>query len=362
MIKSSHFHMWEIFPDVWRKSIKKEKRSKMKKFFALLLALVMSLSLVACAGDDATTDVTTDDATNEETGGETTNDYKISVVLKTLSSEYWGYVKAGCDAAAAELGVEVSVVGPGAESDIEGQVAQIEQQIGAGCDAIICAPNDAGAAANALQAALDQGIPVLSVDTDVGIEGQTTFVGTSNVDAAYEGGKWAIGQAGDGAKAVIIYGQEGDNTSNMRREGYQKACDEAGVEVLAALSGQNTTDGATKTMEDMLSAHPGEIDIVLCHNDDTAIGAMNACKNAGVSDVIIVGFDGNASAVDLILAGDLIKATVAQQPYEMGYQAVEAAVEVLNGGTVESVINAPVEADTAENGQAYLDNLASMQG
>ena len=222
MIKSSHFHMWEIFPDVWRKSIKKEKRSKMKKFFALLLALVMSLSLVACGGgDDATTDDTTDDATNEETGGETTNDYKISVVLKTLSSEYWGYVKAGCDAAAAELGVKVSVVGPGAESDIEGQVAQIEQQIGAGCDAIICAPNDAGAAANALQTALDQGIPVLSVDTDVGIEGQTTFVGTSNVDAAYEGGKWAIGQAGDGAKAVIIYGQEGDNTSNMRREGYQ---------------------------------------------------------------------------------------------------------------------------------------------
>ena len=334
----------------------------MKKFFALLLALVMSLSLVACGGDDATTDDTTDDATNEETGGETTNDYKISVVLKTLSSEYWGYVKAGCDAAAAELGVEVSVVGPGAESDIEGQVAQIEQQIGAGCDAIICAPNDAGAAANALQAALDQGIPVLSVDTDVGIEGQTTFVGTSNVDAAYEGGKWAIGQAGDGAKAVIIYGQEGDNTSNMRREGYQKACDEAGVEVLAALSGQNTTDGATKTMEDMLSAHPGEIDIVLCHNDDTAIGAMNACKSAGVEDMIIVGFDGNASAVDLILAGDLIKATVAQQPYEMGYQAVEAAVEVLNGGTVESVINAPVEVVTAENGQAYLDNLASMQG
>ena len=355
--------MWEIFPDVWRKSIKKEKRSKMKKFFALLLALVMSLSLVACGGgDDATTDDTTDDATNEETGGETTNDYKISVVLKTLSSEYWGYVKAGCDAAAAELGVEVSVVGPGAESDIEGQVAQIEQQIGAGCDAIICAPNDAGAAQGALQAAIDAGIPVLAVDTNVGIAGQTSFVGTSNVDAAYEGGKWAIGQAGDGAKAVIIYGQEGDNTSNMRREGYQKACDEAGVKVLATLSGQNTTDGATKTMEDMLSAHPGEIDIVLCHNDDTAIGAMNACKNAGVSDVIIVGFDGNASAVDLILAGDLIKATVAQQPYEMGYQAVEAAVEVLNGGTVESVINAPVEVVTAENGQAYLDNLASMQG
>lgn len=327
----------------------------MKKFFALALSLVMALSLVACGQKEETP------AAEGETPAET-SDIEVAVVLKTLASEYWGYVKAGCDAAAADLGIKVTVVGPGAESDIEGQVAMIEQQIGAGCDAIVCAPNDAGSAAGALQAALDAGIPVLSVDTNVGIEGQTSFVGTSNVDAAYEGAKWAIEQVGSDAKAVIIYGQEGDNTSNMRREGYQKACDEAGVEVLSALSGQNTTDGATKTMEDLLNAHPDQIKMVFCHNDDTAIGAMNACKNAGVTDMTIVGFDGNASAVDLILAGEIVKATVAQQPYEMGYQVVEAAVKAINGETVEAVINAPVEVVTAENGQAYLDNLEAMKG
>ena len=336
----------------------------MKKLFALFLALIMALSLVACGGDTAAEDTATDDTAAEDTATDdaAASDIEVAVVLKTLSSEYWGYVKAGCDAAAADLGITVNVVGPGAESDIEGQVAQIEQQIGAGCDAIVCAPNDAGAASAALQAAIDAGIPVLAVDTNVGMEGQTCFVGTSNVDAAYEGGKWAIEQVGTDAKAVIIYGQEGDNTSNMRREGYQKACDEAGVEVLDALSGQNTTDGATKTMEDMLNAHPGEIDIVLCHNDDTAIGAMNACKNAGVTDITIVGFDGNQSAVDLILAGEMVKATVAQQPYEMGYQVVEAALKAINGESVDETINAPVEVVTAENGEAYLDNLASMKG
>lgn len=327
----------------------------MKKFFALALSLVMALSLVACGQKEETP------AAEGETPAET-SDIEVAVVLKTLASEYWGYVKAGCDAAAADLGIKVTVVGPGAESDIEGQVAMIEQQIGAGCDAIVCAPNDAGSAAGALQAALDAGIPVLSVDTNVGIEGQTSFVGTSNVDAAYEGAKWAIEQVGSDAKAVIIYGQEGDNTSNMRREGYQKACDEAGVEVLSALSGQNTTDGATKTMEDLLNAYPDQIKMVFCHNDDTAIGAMNACKNAGVTDMTIVGFDGNASAVDLILAGEMVKATVAQQPYEMGYQVIEAAVKAINGETVDEVINAPVEVVTAENGQAYLDNLEAMKG
>ena len=337
----------------------------MKKFFALLLALAMSLSLVACGGgsDTAEEDTSAGDTGTEESGGDAaaTSDINISVVLKTLSSEYWGYVEAGCNAAAEALGVNVTVVGPGAESEIEQQVSMIEQQIGAGCDAIIVAPNDAGAAQGALASAIGS-IPVLSVDTDVGIEGQTCFVGTSNVDAAREGGLWAAEQAGEGANAVIIYGQEGDNTSNMRRQGYEEACEQAGITVLNALSGQNTTDGATKTMEDLLNAYPDQIDIVLCHNDDTAIGAMNACKSAGIDDMIIVGFDGNQSAVDLILAGEMVKATVAQQPYEMGYQAVEAAVKAINGETVEEVINAPVTVVTAENGQEYLDSLAAMQG
>lgn len=308
----------------------------MRRIIAIALVLMMIVSMTACVGEDKV---------------------EISVVLKTLASEYWGYVKNGCDAAAKELGITVTVVGPDAESNIAGQVTMIEEQIAAGCDAIVCAPNDAAAAANALKAAIDKGIPVLSVDTNVGMEGQTSFVGTSNVDAAKQGGLWAAEQLGEGAKAVIIYGQEGDNTSNMRREGYEAACQEKGIEVLAALSGQNTTDGATKTMEDLLSAHPGEIDVVFCHNDDTAIGAMNACKSAGVSDILIVGFDGNKSAVELIMADELIKATVAQQPYAMGYEVVKAAYAAIQGQKVDAVISAPVKVVTKENGQEYLDSL-----
>ena len=308
----------------------------MRRIIAIALVLMMIVSMTACVGEDKV---------------------EISVVLKTLASEYWGYVKNGCDAAAKELGITVTVVGPDAESNIAGQVTMIEEQIAAGCDAIICAPNDAAAAANALKAAIEKGIPVLSVDTNVGMEGQTCFVGTSNVDAAKEGGLWAATQLPEGAKAVIIYGQEGDNTSNMRREGYEAACQEKGIEVLAALSGQNTTDGATKTMEDLLSAHPGEIDVVFCHNDDTAIGAMNACKSAGVSDILIVGFDGNKSAVELILAGELVQATVAQQPFAMGYEVVKAAYAAIQGQKVDAVISAPVKVVTKENGQEYLSSL-----
>ena len=289
----------------------------MKKILAIVLAIVMILSMAACG------------AKNDE--------IEVAVVLKTLSSEYWNYVKDGCDAAAADLGIKVTVVGPGAESDIEPQVAMIEQQIGAGCDAIVCAPNDAGAAAAALQAAIDKGIPVLSVDTNVGL--------------------WAAEKLGGTGNAVIIYGQEGDNTSNLRRSGYEAACAEAGLNVLQALSGQNTTDGATKAMEDLITSYGEEIDVVFCHNDDTAIGAMNACKTAGISDILIVGFDGNKSAVELIQKGELIQATIAQQPYVMGYEVVKAAVAAIKGEQVDEVIAAAVKVVTIENAQEYLDSL-----
>ncbi|MBR5471555.1 MAG: sugar ABC transporter substrate-binding protein [Oscillibacter sp.] len=329
----------------------------MKKFFALFLALIMALSLVACGAKEEPAPEKEEAPKAEQEAEAPADDIEIAVVLKTLASEYWGYVKNGCDQAAEELGIKVTVVGPGAESDIEGQVSMIEQQIGAGVDAIVCAPNDAGAAGNALQAALDQGIPVLAVDTNVGIEGQTSFVGTMNDEAAYQGGIWAIDTLGTDIKAVVIYGQEGDNTSNMRRAGYEKACEEKGVEVLAALSGQNTTDGATKTMEDMISAHGDAIDVVFCHNDDTAIGAMNACKSAGITDITIVGFDGNKSAVELIIAGETVKATVAQQPTAMGYEVVKAAYAAINGEAVDAVISAPVKVVNAENAEEYLASL-----
>ena len=310
----------------------------MKKILAILLALAMVFSLAACG--------------EKKEEAKTDDQIEVAVVLKTLASEYWGYVKDGCDKAAAELGIKVTVVGPGAESDIEGQVAMIEQQIGAGCDAIVCAPNDAAAAASALQAAIDAGIPVLAVDTNVGIAGQTCFVGTMNDEAAYQGGLWAADQLEAGAKAVIIYGQEGDNTSNLRRAGYEKACQEKGIEVLDAISGQNTTDGAVKAMEDLLSKDGEAINVVFCHNDDTALGAAKVCEEAGFNNILIVGFDGNASAIEAIKSGtSLVKATVAQQPTEMGYQVVKAAVAAINGETVPEVVAADVKIINADNVQ-----------
>lgn len=304
----------------------------MKKLLATILALVLALSLCVPALAEGT--------------------ISIVVNLKTLSSEYWQTVKSGCDEAAAELGIEYDIQGAAAESEIAEQVAQIETQLAGNPDAIIIAPNDGDAVIGVLESTGYTG-PVIFCDTDCAYEAKTAFVGTSNEDAAYKGGIYAIEKLGEGIGAVIIYGQEGDNTSNLRKSGYEKALAENGITPLAALSGNNTTDGATKAMEDLLNAYPDQINLVFCHNDDTAIGALNACQAAGVEGVTIIGFDGNASAIELIASGDLA-GTIAQQPKLMGYQAVYAAYAAATGETIEAVQPVDVAIIDAENVADYL--------
>lgn len=262
--------------------------------------------------------------------------FNIAINLKTLSSEYWQTVKAGSDRAAAELGVKIDVQGAAAETEIAEQVAQLETQLAGNPDAIIIAPLDGDAVIGAITSSGYKGI-VVFCDTDANYEAKTSFVGTSNKDAAYTGGVYGGAINGAETKAVIIYGQEGDNTSNLRKAGYELALQELGVEPVAMLSGNNTTDGATKVMEDLLSAHPDGINLVLCMNDDTAIGAMNAVEAGNVTGISIMGFDGNQSAVELIADGKLT-GTVAQQPELMGYLAVETALKALNGEEVDKVV------------------------
>ena len=149
-------------------------------------------------------------------------DFTIVVNLKTLSSEYWQTVKAGIDRAAEELGMTIDVQGPPAESDIQGQVNQIETQLSGAPDAIIIAPDDNDAVVGVLESTGYQGI-VVFCDTTNTFENQTAFVGTSNDEAAYGGGVYGAAINGENTKALIIYGQEGDNTSNLRKSGYEKA-------------------------------------------------------------------------------------------------------------------------------------------
>jgi ribose transport system substrate-binding protein len=303
----------------------------MKKLLAIALALVLLLAATPVFAEDG---------------------FTIVVNLKTLSSEYWQTVKSGIDDAAKELGYTIDVQGAAAETEIAEQVQQLETQLAAKPDAIIIAPLDGDAVIGAIESSGYQGL-VIFCDTDANYEKKTSFVGTSNQVAAYSGGVYGVNLVGaDKVQALVIYGQEGDNTSNLRKAGYEQALAEKGLAPVAMLSGNNTTDGATRVMEDQLIAHP-EINLVLCMNDDTAIGALNAVKANNKEGVTIIGFDGNQSAIELIAAGELA-ATVAQQPKLMGYLSVMTALKALKGEAVEKNVVVDTVIIDANNYKEFL--------
>lgn len=339
-----------------------------KRLLASILALTLAVGMMtACgnetpaeeAGQEVEEEAPTETAEEAPAGELDGTGLSFQVNLKTLNSEYWNTVKKGCDAAAEKYGCEVTVTGPDAESEIGQQVTQIGDALSQSPDAIIVAACDTDAVAGALQDVSGQ-LPIIFIDQDVDFEGKTAFIGTRNVDAAKQGGQYVGENIGEDAKVAIIYGQEGELTSNDRTNGYKEGLAEYGIEPITEISGKNVSDQSKAAMEDILTRFNNEVDAVLCMNDDTAIGALSACQDAGVADkVTIIGFDGNNSALELVASGDLT-ATIAQQPYLEGYMAIENAIRVCRGETIEKEIPIETVFVTSENVADYMEKLASQ--
>lgn len=318
-----------------------------KSILSLMLVSALLVSAAGCAGKKADTSPAGSEAASTE------GEIKVGVILKTLSSEYWSYVAAGVNAASKDLGVKVDLQGPASETAYDEQNNMIETMLAGGIDAFVISPLQSESVASVIG---DVKIPIITVDTDAEIPGKVAFVGTGNDKAAYQGGLFAAEKAGKGTKAVIIGGVEGNATSDARQAGYTRAMEEKGIDIVSVQYAQSNPDTAANVMENMITAQSGDIQIVLCHNDDTAAGAATACKQSGLNDVIIVGFDGNQSGVQNIIDGT-ITATCAQSAYTMGYKAVETAVKAVKGETVKSFVDTGCQVISSENAKDYLEQL-----
>lgn len=333
-----------------------------KRLLAMLLAGAMCASLAACGGD--TSADTGDTADTGESSGE---GYSIDVILKTTASEYWGYVKAGAEAYMAENpDVKVEVKGASSETAYDEQQNMIETDLNSGAyDAFVIAPLQADLVKTLIAG---QEAPIIAVDTDIDAPEVLSFVGTGNEDAAAMGGEEAVKAAQAAGwtdiKAIAISGVQGDGTATARLTGYQKGIEAAGGTFLAdeIQYADAVADKAATSMEAIMQNHPEGIAIIVCNNDDMAMAAARAAKgNEAYANTIFVGFDGIQSACNAILAGEETM-SVAQEAYDMGYMAVEAAVKALNGETPDDFIDSGCSVVTKDNAQERLDTLKSYLG
>lgn len=346
----------------------------MKKQLAITLAALMAVGLAGCGGSSSSTSSESTAAAGsassaaESTAASSTSassaaadeDIAIGCIVKTTTSEYWSYVIAGCEAAGKDLGIKVDIVGPQSETSYDEQNSEIENYISSGqYDALALAALQPDSVGKVLG---DPGIPVVMFDNDAESDAKVAYVGCGNVNASYEGGKYALEQAGDVKNVVLIGGVQGNPSSTLREEGFGKAIEEAGLELAAMQYADWTADKAAQVMENIITSLNGDIDLVFCCNDDMASGAAKALKQAGLlEDVYLCGFDGIQSGVESVISGDQ-DLTIAQEPYQVGYTAVETAYKAAKGETVEENIDTGFKLITPDNAEDYLANLKELVG
>lgn len=321
----------------------------MKKANWLLLAVLSAVLLAACNSEETSSGVASDAGINSDT--------TISVVLKTLSSPYWKYVEAGAKKAGEELGVHVTVVGPSSEKQLLEQVNMLEDQLSQRPSALLVSPSQPEAVVNVLETASDSDIPVLLIDTDTNFKGKVTFIGTENYTAGYEGGKELAALLEKGDKVALISGALGNPATDDRIEGAKEALQEAGMEIVAEQPANSDKSEAMSVMENILEKN-GDVKGVFAANDDMAIGVLRAVQ-AKKLDVKIFGMDGTEEAVRSILDGGLT-GTIAQSPYNMGYEGVLNALKAINGEAIPERIDSGIEIVTADSAQEFLKFLQSI--
>ena len=337
-----------------------------KRLFAALLAGAVALSMVACGGGGSSSSAPAEDKGSEETTEAGGGSYKIDVICKTLSSEYWTYIKAGAEAYAKEHPeVTVDVKGPPSETSYDEQMNMIQTDLGSGAyDGYIIAPLQADTAATLIA---DTDKPIMALDSAINSDKVISFIGTGNEEAAKAGAAAAVEAAKAAGwtdiKCIEIAGVQGDGTNTARMNGYIAGIEENGGDFLEdeVHYANAVADLATNEMEGIMSSHPEGIAIICANNDDMALAAANAAAKAGLEtykNTIFLGFDGQIPAAQAILDGKMTMST-AQNPYNMAYMAVETMVKYLNGEQVDPVVDSGYTIITKDNAQEHIDTLSS---
>lgn len=318
----------------------------MKKVLCLLLVATMLFGLIGCStGKEATSET-------ERTTDTTDSKIKIGFSIGQSLHPQFAAELLGAQTAAKELGVEL--IYTTADYDMQTQLADIENLVQKGVDAVIYSPIDSEALAPITEELKSKGIGTFTVD--IGVIG-------AEVDSHIASDNYEIGViAADYLASLIneegpiaIVGWSTVTACIDREAGFMDTLKEKypNIKVVAQQDGEADRSLALEKTENIIQAHP-EIVAIFGSNEMCALGAMGALDSANL-DIPVVGVDATIDILNAVKNDTKVKATVSQDPYMMGYESVVTAVKKIKGEPFEKEIATPVELVTKENVQPYID-------
>jgi len=256
----------------------------------------------------------------------------IAFSVPSLGFPFFVHMQNAFNAEAEELGVTVQNYD--GQNQTTKQTSDVEAMIIDGVDGIVISPLDSVAMAPAVRQAVEQGIPVITIDRRVdGVDGLLGHVGADNVKGGEAQGQLIVDMFPDGATIVNLQGQPGSSPAIDRNQGVHNVLD--GMADKYPFVAEQTAnfareEGASVT-EAILAGLDTPPDVIVAANDDMALGAMQVVQEQGL-DIAIIGFDALPEALAAVRDGTLT-ATIEQMPGGQSREALNAMIGHLRDGT-----------------------------
>ncbi|MEN8836607.1 MAG: D-xylose ABC transporter substrate-binding protein [Celeribacter marinus] len=286
-------------------------------------------------------------------------DLTVGVSWSNFQEERWktdeGAIKAALEAAGA------TYVSADAQSSSAKQLADIESLIAQGVDALIVLGQDTQAVIPAVQAAVDEEIPVVAYDRLIE-DNRAFYLTFDNVEVGRMQAR-AVLEAQPTGNYVMIKGSPTDPNADFLRGGQQEIIQAAVDAGDITIVGEAYTDGwlpanAQRNMEQILTENDNKVDAVVASNDGTAGGVVAALTAQGMQGIPVSGQDGDHAALNRVAAGTQT-VSVWKDARELGKNAAEIAV-ALAGGTAMDAVEGAVKFTTPGGTEMNAMFLAPM--
>jgi ribose transport system substrate-binding protein len=265
---------------------------------------------------------------------------KAIVIFKTIdynATPFWGIVRDGAESAGKDYNVSVSIRGPTNERDVQGQIGIVRAAMEEKPDAIVLAAADFNLLVPLAREIKARRIPLVCVDSFLNSEDADVRVGTDSYEGGQKCGAALMRYVKNGETVTVMSYVKGSSTAIDRESGVRDYLKDR-VNILDTLYSESDAHTAY-VQATILIARTPHLRGIVALNDPTAQGAAQALAESGKGDkIVLVGFDNSFPVMKYTERG-IIKDAIVQKPFNMGYLAVKAARELMDGKRPPRYIN-----------------------
>jgi ribose transport system substrate-binding protein len=317
------------------------------RFVSVLLAILMLLAVSGCGntgGSSSTpagTGGSSDKAgTDAEPADSSSKSYKFAFAVKNETNPLFINMADGVKDKVAEVGGTVNVQATESESDIDAQLQMLQTFLTQNYDAIFVTPLSSVAIVPFIKECNDAGVPIILIDTGADEDEMTKigarpdyFVACDNKDAGICCAKAAVEELGGTGNIAILEGTPGALSGTQILEGFHEVLDGTEINIAASQSAEWNRNKGYDVTQSIITANP-DLDAILASNDEMGLGAVRALKDAGL-DMKVFSINNTPDGQAAVLSGDMY-CTVDKASYDQGSRAVEVAMELLSGATLDN--------------------------